>query len=67
MSTTKTTRTFKKIPNVSIIYYERFNNTTNKLQLDMKCQLMVNLSITPYKLRGVIVHVGNNRDNENYI
>ena len=62
-----TTRTIEKIPNVLIIQYKRFNNTTKKLQEDVKCKLTVNLSNTPYKLRGVIVHEGDNFDNGNYI
>ena len=55
------------MPNVLVIQYDRFNNTTKKLQEDVKCQLTVNLNNTPYKLRGVIVHLGDNLDNANYI
>ena len=32
ISTTTTTRTIKKMPNVLVIQYDRFNNTTKKLQ-----------------------------------
>ena len=32
----------------------------------MKCQLTVKSNNIPNILRSVIVHVGNNRDNENY-
>ena len=46
------------MPNVLIIQYERFNNTTKKLQEDVKCKLTVNLNNTPYNLKGVIVHEG---------
>ena len=58
-----TTRTIEKIPNVLIIQYERFNNTTKKLKEDVKCKLTVNLNKTPYNLKGVIVHQGDNLDN----
>ena len=67
ISTTTMTRTIKPMPNVLAIQYDRFNNTTKKLQKDVKCQLTVNLNNTPYKLRGVIVHLGDNLDNANYI
>ena len=67
MSTTTMTRTIKQMPNVLIIQYDRFNNTTKKLQQDVKCQLTVNLNNKPYKLSSVIVNLGDNLDNENYI
>ena len=64
-----TTRIIEKMPDVLIIQYERFNNTSphNKLQEDVKCNLEVNFNNTPYNLKGVIVHKGDNIDNENYI
>ena len=57
------------MPDVLIIQYERFNNTSphNKLQEDVKCNLAVNFNNTPYNLKGVIVHKGDNIDNGNYI
>ena len=67
ISTTTMTRTIKQMPNILVIQYDRFNNTTKKLQEDVKCKLTVNLNNTPYKLRGVIVHEGDNLDNGNYI
>ena len=65
--TTTTRRTIKQMPNVLVIQYDRFNNTTKKVQEDVKCELNVNFNNTPYKLRGVIVHLGDNLDNANYI
>ena len=65
--TTTTRRTIKQMPNVLVIQYDRFNNTTKKLQKDVKCQLTVNLNNTHYKLRGVIVDLGDNLDNANYL
>ena len=67
ISTTTTTRTIEEMPNVLVIQYDRFNNTTKKVQEDVKCELNVNFNNTPYKLMGVIVHKGDNLDNGNYI
>ena len=60
-------RTIEEIPNVLVIQYDRFNNTTKKLQEDVKCKLTVNLNKTPCNLKGVIVHEGDNLNNGNYI
>ena len=67
ISTITTTRTIEKIPNVLVIQYDRFNNTTKKVQDDVKCELNVNFNNIPYKLMGVIVHKGDNLENGNYI
>lgn len=53
--------------NVLIIQYDRFNDTTKKLQEDVKCQLKVNLNIRICKLRDLIDQLGDNLGNGNYI
>ena len=47
--TISTAKTIDKMPQVLIIKYERFNNTSphNKLQEDVKCNLTVNFNNTP--------------------
>ena len=44
------------MPDVFLIMYERFNNTSppNKLEEDVKCELAVQFNNIPYNLKGVI-------------
>ena len=56
------------MPDVFLIKYERFNNTSpsNKLEEDVKCELAVQFNNIPYNLKGVILHEGDSIQNRKY-
>ena len=60
-----TTRRIDRMPNVFLIKYERFNNS-NKLDDDVKCDLVVQFNNITYNLKGVILHEGDSIGNEQY-
>ena len=56
------------MPDVFLIKYERFNNTSppNKLKENVKCKLAVQFNNIPYNLKGVILHEGDSIENGKY-
>ena len=56
------------MPDVFLIKYERFNNTSppNKLKEDVQCALVVQFNNIPYNLKGVILHEVDSIENGKY-